>query len=168
MVSRSRRLAAVMALLLILAGVLAALLVRSDRVGTGVTTSLPAAAVTSNSPYDFSEAASDSPDFARFAQAKFVSLTLFRDGDYQSYLVSRDNAGFAPLIAALGAAGEVQAPETATSTTGEDLRPTLTVVMPDRTTFTFFVDEGLSLLIRGDRAWKTRDALTGVLDQAIK
>lgn len=172
-------LVAVCGALIIVAGVAAALLIRSGgEESTTTTASAPGPVVTS--PYDFTEASTGSLDFGAVGDAKFVSLTLETPEGYRSYLLKRDTERFAVLVAALARTHEGPAPESGplgtaggsatssrpTEATTAELTPTLTVVMPDRTTYTFLVDQERGLLVRGDRAWKTEEDLRTLLDRA--
>lgn len=174
-------LTAVCGALIIVAGVAAALLIRSGgEEATTTTASAPGPSVTS--PYDFTEATTGTLDFSAFGDAKFVSLTLETPEGYRSYLLKRDTERFATLVAALaqaregpapksgplGAAGGSAATSPPTQGTTEELTPTLTVVMPDRTTYTFLVDQQHGLLVHGDRAWKTEEDLHTLLDRATQ
>lgn len=174
-------LAAVCGALVIVAGVAAALLIRfGEEEATTTTASAPGPVVTS--PYDFTEATTGTLDFGAFGDAKFLSLTLETPEGYRSYLLKRDTEQFATLVVALARAHEGPAPESgplgaaggsaatslpAEGTTGE-LTPALTVVMPDRTTYRFLVDQQHGLLVRGDRAWKTEEDLRTLLDHATQ
>lgn len=140
----------------------------------------PAATSTSlapvvTSPYDFTEA--DTPmDFTKFRDAKFISLTLESPAGLKSYLLGRASAGFDALTAALATApevttaGSVTAAGSATtagpppSTIPDEIRPSLTVVMADHTTYTFSLDVAAGLLVRNGRSWKFEGDLKTLLE----
>jgi hypothetical protein len=120
------------------------------------------------SPYDFTEADTP-PDFTGFGDAKFISLTLETPNSLRSYLLAHDSAGFATLVAALAGAREtvVSAPAPGLTTLAqEELGPSLTVVMEDRTTYTFVLDLEGDALIRGAQAWRLPDDLKTLVDRA--
>jgi hypothetical protein len=120
------------------------------------------------SPYDFTEA--DAPvDFTRFGDAKFISLTLETPSGPRSYLLAPDSAGFATLVAALAGARETTVPAPApgrTTLPQEELGPSLTVVMTDRTTYTFALDLEGDAIVRGAQAWRLPEDLKTLVERA--
>ena len=129
------------------------------------TSDSPAPVVTS--PYDFTEA--DAPvDFTGFGDAKFISLTLETPSGLRSYLLAHDSAGFATLVAALAGARETavsSSPPGQTTLPQEELGPSLTVVMPDRTTYTFALDLEGDAIVRGAQAWRLPDDLKTLVEK---
>jgi hypothetical protein len=179
------------ALLILAVALLVVLVTRGHEASGGptATTGSPGPVVTS--PYDFTEA--DAPvDFNGFADAKFISLTLETPGGVKSYLLARDSAGFATLISAFATAretvvpgpppGQTTLPEPAggTPTSGssgatgqeaagagdEEVGPSLTVVMADRTTYTFALDLEGNVLVRGTQAWRLQGDLKTLVESA--
>lgn len=121
------------------------------------------------SPYDFTEATAGTPDFTGFGNAKFISLTLETPSGLRSYLLAPDSAGFATLVAALAGAREtaVSAPAPGRTTLPQqELGPSLTVVMEDRTTYTFALDLEGDALVRGAQAWRLPDDLKTLVETA--
>jgi hypothetical protein len=185
---RLRPLFTTVGLMLALAIVIVAVLVATR----GGAPDHPAATSTSlapavTSPYDFTEA--DTPvDFTKFRDAKFISLTLETPAGPKSYLLARSSAGFDTLTAALATATEVTATGSGTATgsdttagsvgaggpatmagppsgtTPDEIPPSLTVVMADRTTFTFALDVAAGLMVRNRRAWKLEGDLKTLLE----
>ena len=129
------------------------------------TSDSPAPVVTS--PYDFTEA--DAPvDFTGFGDAKFISLTLETPSGLRSHLLAHDSAGFATLVAALAGARETAVsspPPGRTTLPQEELGPSLTVVMADRTTYTFALDLEGDALVRGAQAWRLPDDLKTLVEK---
>jgi len=140
--------------------------------GPTATSGSPVSVVTS--PYEFTEA--DAPvDFNRFGDAKFISLTLETPTGLKSYLLAHDSAGFATLMAALAGAqqtvipapppGQTTLPKPA-SAAEEEVGPSLTIVMENRTTYTFALDLEGDVLVRGTQAWKLRGDLKTPVEAA--
>ena len=163
--------------LLILAVVLVAVLATRDDEDTGgltATSTTSGAVVTS--PYDFTEA--DAPvEISRFADAKFISLTVATPAGVKSYLLAHDSAGFATLIAALAGArktadrtttsGRTGAAEGEKAGTGEEaIGSSLTVVMADRTTYTFAFDVAGDVIVRGSQTWRLQSDLKTLVERA--
>lgn len=183
--------AAAGAFLILALALLVVLVTRGDEapVDPTATTGPPVPVVTS--PYDFTEA-DEQADFKGFADAKFISLTLETAGGVKSYLLAHDSAGFATLTSALATAretvvpapppGQTTLPEPPGGTTntggtektgqatgepgGEEIGPSLTVVMPDRTTYTFALDLQGDVLVRGGRAWRLTGDLKTLVERA--
>lgn len=118
------------------------------------------------SPYDFTEA-DPTVDFNRFGDAKFISLLLENPAGVRSYLLAPDSAGFATLIAALGSAQQTVVPVSPpgqTTLSEPAVGPFLTVVMADRTTYTFALDLKSNALVRGTQAWRLQGDLKTLVE----
>jgi len=116
------------------------------------------------SPYDFTEAVAP-VDFDKLGDAKFISLTLETPSGIQSYLLTHGSAGFASLIAALTDAQETAIPASFRRSE-EDIGPSLTVVMEDRSTYTFGLDIEEDVLVRGTQAWRLQEDLKTLVERA--
>lgn len=156
-----RLLVAGVGLVLVLALVVAVVVTRGGGLSATPTTTSWVSGPAVTSPYDFTEA--DTPvNFQKFAGAKFFSLTLDTQAGLKSYLLGRNSAEFSMLATALTAAREVAAPEGPLTT--DEIGPSLTVVMPDRTTFTFDLAATEGLLVRDGQAWKLGGDVKTLLD----
>lgn len=162
------------ALLILAVALLVVLVTRGGEApgGPTATTGSPDPVITS--PYEFTEAEAQ-VDFNRFGDAKFISLTLETPTGLKSYLLAHDSAGFATMMAALASARETVVPTFPPGQTTlpkpagaakEEVGPSLTVVMADRTTYTFALDLEGDVLVRGTQAWKLQGDLTTLVETA--
>jgi hypothetical protein len=138
---------------------------RGSEAPGGPTTSVSRGPVVT-SPYDFTEA-TPTVDFNRFGDAKFISLTLKTPAGVRSYLLARDSAGFVTLIAALASAQQTVVPVSPpgqTTLSEPAVGPSLTVVMADRTTYTFALDLKSNVLVRGTQVWRLQGDLKTLVE----